>query len=254
MAKTKKIGSKFLKGQEIDNMENVTAYKKQKRKPQNTLGEIHLKEIQPLTENQSKVFDSYDEGKNIICSGFPGCGKTFLAMYLALDDILFGESGFENIVIIRSLVKSREIGHLPGSAEEKASAFEAPYKGICNELCRRGDAYEILKKKDIIRFESTSFLRGITYSNCIVIVDEFENMNFQELDTICGRIGSNCRLLLCGDLHQSDLINTREKSGFEDFMKIASRMYSFEIVEFEIADVVRSGFVYEYLMAKHGIT
>lgn len=255
MSKAKKLNSKFLKGSEIDNMDNVTYLKKQpKRKPQNGYSQFELKEIRPLTDNQAKVFAAYEEGQNIICSGFPGCGKTFLALYLALNDILYGENDIERIIIIRSLVKTREIGHLPGTVEEKAGPFEAPYSAICNELFGRGDAYSILKKKDMIVFENTSFLRGLSFNNSIIIVDELENCNFHELDTIAGRIGKNCRLFLAGDLNQTDLLTSgRDVSGFNKFLKIASIMEEFSIIDFEVQDIVRSGFVYDYIIAKDRI-
>ncbi len=251
---SKKVNTKFLRGSEIDNMDNVSFIKKAKKKPQNSFGQFELKDIHPLTENQGKVFSAYKEGKNVICSGFPGCGKTFLALYLALYDVLYADTDYERIVVIRSLVKTREIGHLPGSVEEKSAPFEAPYSAICNELFHRGDAYSILKKKEIIEFENTSFLRGITFNNTIIIVDEFENCNFHELDTIAGRIGKNSKLVLCGDVNQTDLLSSnRDESGFKKFVKIASIMDGFEIVDFGVEDIVRSGFVYDYIIAKNRV-
>lgn len=252
-SKLKKASSKFLRGSELDYMENsnITSIRKNtKRKPQNNIGQLNLKEIHPMTHNQDRVFSAYKEGKNVICSGFAGCGKTFLAMYLALNEIFYEDNGYEKIIIIRSLVKSREIGHLPGSVDEKGAPFEAPYQAICNELFGRGDAYEILKKKDVIQFENTSFLRGITFNNCIIIVEEVENFSFHECDTVISRYGHNCRMIFTGDMAQTDLLYTKEKSGFDTFMRIASIMDSFDIVEFEIDDVVRSGVVKEYLIAK----
>lgn len=214
---------------------------------------LNLKKISPLTNNQSKVFDLYDEGKNIILSGFPGTGKTFLAMYLGLEEVLEIDSDCYKVVIIRSAVPTRQQGFLPGTEKEKMQVYEAPYVSIANDLFGRGDAYTILKQKGLVEFESTSYLRGVTYNNCIIIVDECENLTFQETDTILSRVGKDCILLMCGDIKQSDLINGKEKTGMKDLLNIAKYMESMSIVEFEIDDVVRSGFVREYLMAKHAV-
>lgn len=255
MSKVKKLNSKFLRSAEIDReMDNVTPIKGRKRKPQNSnTGQLTLKEINPLTENQKRAFESYWNGRELILSGFPGTGKTFLAMYLALSDLFYSDNDYERIIICRSLVKSREIGHLPGSVDEKAQPFEAPYISICNELFNRGDAYSILSKKDIIQFENTSFLRGLSFNNALIIIDEAQNFNFHEIDTVCGRIGKNCRIIFSGDINQSDLVNTKEASGFSKFLKIANMMNRFDIVEFEVTDIVRSQFVYDYIVAKHRI-
>ena len=137
--------------------------------------------------------------------------------------------------------------------DEKGQPFEAPYVSICNELFNRGDAYSILTKKDILQFENTSFLRGLSFNNALIIIDEAQNLNFHEIDTICGRIGKNCRIIFSGDIHQSDLINTKEKSGLEKFFRIAKLMDQFDVVEFEVNDIVRSKFVYDYIVAKHRV-
>jgi len=252
MAKTKKIGSKFLKSQEIDNMDNVSYLKKQKRKPQNTLGEIHIKEIKPLTDNQKRVFDSYYNDKNILSIGSAGTGKSFLFFYLALTDLLYSNE-YNKIVIFRSAVPTRNIGFLPGNEDEKMSAYSIAYKGICSELMERGDGFELLRKKDLVEFQSTSFVRGTTFDNCLIIVEEIQDMNLHEISTIITRCGKNTRIFLCGDIKQTDLDPRREISGIQDFIKIASNMESFDIVEFGLDDIVRSGLVKEFLIAKENI-
>lgn len=246
----KKANSKFLKSHEIDEADNVSFIKKGKKKPNAGLSNLQLKEIHPLTENQGHVFEKF-KNNNLVLSGYPGVGKSFLALYLALNEIIYGDGGYYKIIIIKSLVKSRECGHLPGSISEKQEPFFGAYYEIFSELFGRGDATEILLKKDIIQFENTSFLRGITFNNSIIIVDEFQNANFQELDTIAGRVGNNTKIIFCGDLNQTDLIYSKnDVSGYSKFVNILKNMSEIDMIEFNSDDIVRSGFVKSYIIEK----
>ena len=206
-----------------------------------------IKTIVPKTAAQRKVFEAYDAGKNMILHGVAGSGKTFLSLYLALQSVLSGEAP-KPIVIIRSVVPSRDIGFLPGSAKEKAAVYEAPYSSICSELVDRSNPYEWFKTNHYIEFCTTSFLRGITYKDSIIIVDECQNMSDAELNTIMTRVGEGCRIILCGDFNQKDYM--REGSGMPNLLKIADHMKSFEIVKFEKGDIVRSGFVKDYIITR----
>lgn len=249
----KKANTKFLKGFEIeDAVDNVTFIKKQKRKPQSGAFQLQLKEISPLTANQNLVFEAYKEGKNIVAAGSAGTGKSFLLFYLTLQDLLYSHE-YDRIIIFRSSVPTRNIGFLPGDEKEKMAAYEAPYRGICSDLFGRGDAYEILKKKELIEFQSTSFIRGNTFDNCLIIVEEMQDMNLHELSTIITRCGKNTKIFFCGDLKQTDFDGKREVSGYSDFLRIVESMYSFEIIEFQLEDIVRSGLVKEFLIAKEGL-
>ena len=183
-----------------------------------------IKTVKPLTENQRHTFDAFREGKHLMLHGMAGTGKTFLSMYLALEDLMSGESDQEMIYIVRSVVPTRDMGFLPGSQKEKMKVYEAPYQAICTELFGRGDAYDILKQKNAVEFMSTSFVRGITMNNCTVIVDEINNMTFHELDSVITRIGKNCRIIFCGDFRQSDLTKDQEKNGLKEFMKVVSKL------------------------------
>ncbi len=202
---------------------------------------LSLAEIEPLTKNQLIAFES---DKNLILHGLAGTGKTFISCYLAFDDMVKGV--YNNFVIIRSAVPTRDIGFLPGSEKEKASVYEEPYKEIALELFQRGDAYEILKTKGLVHFMTTSFIRGITLKNTIIMIDECQNMTFHELDSIITRVGENCRVIFCGDFRQSDL----KSNGLESFMDILRNMGSFDFIDFEIKDIVRSEFVKDYIIAK----
>jgi phosphate starvation-inducible protein PhoH len=206
--------------------------------------------VNPLTENQSKAFDSFDNGKNLLLHGIAGTGKTFISMYLALNEVMNPLSSYQKVIIVRSVVPTRDMGFLPGSHKEKAKVYEAPYYIIANELFGRGDAYDILKQKSIVEFISTSFIRGTTLNNSIVVVDEIGNMTLHELDSVITRIGKNCRVIFSGDFRQSDLTREQEKNGLKDFIRILDRMKSFEYVEFDENDIVRSGLVKEYIIAK----
>jgi len=231
----------------------LTAKQVKRKKPINS--ELLLN-IEPLTENQRNLFALYDEGKHLVAHGVAGSGKTFLCLFKALQDVLNEYTPYEKIYIVRSLVPTREIGFLPGSHEDKSSLYQIPYKNMVKYMFQMpSDAdfemlYGNLKSQETISFWSTSFIRGTTLDNCIIIVDELENLNFHELDSIITRVGENTKILFCGDASQSDLVRLNEKNGVIDFMKIIRSMPSFGIVEFGVDDVIRSGLIKEYLIAK----
>ena len=210
----------------------------------------NLKELEPITKNQEKVFKYYADGYNLCLSGSAGSGKTFLALYLALQDVLDKNTPFDKVVIIRSVVPTREIGFLPGDEEEKLDAYAGPYKGITSELFSDSEAWQKLINQNAVEFMSTSFIRGITISNAIVIVDEMQNLNFHELDSVITRLGECSKLIICGDYYQSDFEKQKDKDGVIHFLKIVQQMKYFEHVEFSWEDIVRSGLVREYIMTK----
>jgi len=203
---------------------------------------LQLEEVEPLTQSQCQAFDS---DKNLVLCGSAGTGKTFISLYLAFDDIL--KDYYNGVTLIRSAVPTRDIGFLPGSEKEKSKIYEVPYYNICNELFGRGDAYEILKTKGIVDFMTTSYLRGLTLNDSVIIVDETQNMSFHELDSIITRVGKNCRTIFCGDFFQSDL----KQNGLTDFVEIIKGMNCFDFIEFGVNDIVRSDFVKDYLIQKH---
>jgi phosphate starvation-inducible PhoH-like protein len=211
---------------------------------------LNLKKIEPLTVNQKKTFKSYESGKNILLHGIAGTGKSFISLYLSLKDVLNKDCLYEKVYIVRSVVPTRDMGFLPGNTKEKAKVYEAPYYAICTELFNRKDSYDTLKNRGVVEFTTTSFIRGITFNNCIIVVDEIANMTLHELDSIITRIGNNCRVLLCGDFRQSDFTKDQERAGLKDFMRIIKRMKSFEFIDFEIEDIVRSQIVKEYIIVK----
>ena len=232
----------------------LTTRQAKRKKP---LSAEYLVDIDPLTDNQRKLFDAYAEGKHLVAYGCAGTGKTFITLYNALREVLDERTPYEKIYLVRSLVATREIGFLPGSYEDKSDIYQIPYKNMVKYMFQMpSDAefemlYGNLKSQETIKFWSTSFLRGTTLDNSIVIVDEFSNLNFHELDSIITRVGENSRICFCGDAEQSDLIKTNERNGIVDFMSILRKMPSFDIIEFGIDDIVRSGLVKEYLTAKH---
>ena len=231
----------------------LTAKQMKRKKP---LGSSYLMNVDPLTDNQKRLFDSYQEGKQIVAYGCAGTGKTFITLYNALKDVLNETTPYEHIYLVRSLVVTREIGFLPGDHEDKADIYQIPYKNMVKYMFQMpSDAdfemlYGNLKSQESIKFWSTSFLRGTTLDNSIVIVDEFQNLNFHELDSIITRVGENTRICFCGDATQTDLQKTNEKNGIHDFMRILRSMNSFDIIEFGLDDIVRSGLCKEYLVAK----
>jgi phosphate starvation-inducible protein PhoH len=202
---------------------------------------LNLIEVEPLTANQKKVWDS---SNNLMLYGTAGSGKTFLACYIAMDDIFKKE--YSKLVIVRSVVPTRDMGFLPGGEKEKAEVYEAPYAGVFTELFDCGTAYLQLKQKGYVEFKTTSFIRGTTISDAVIIVDEIQNLSFHELDSIITRVGNNCKIIFCGDFNQADLA----KNGMKKFLDILKSMPEFDLIEFGIQDIVRSGLVKNYLIAK----
>jgi len=231
----------------------LTTKQMKRKKP---IGNTYLLDIEPITDNQKKLFDSYADGKHLVAYGTAGTGKTFISLYNALADILDETTPYERIYLVRSLVSTREIGFLPGDHEDKADIYQIPYKNMVKYMFQMPtDAdfemlYGNLKAQESIKFWSTSFIRGTTLDNAIVIVDEFQNLNFHELDSIITRIGENSRIIFCGDASQSDLVKTNDRNGIHDFLNILRKMPSFDIIEYGIDDIVRSGLVKEYIIAK----
>lgn len=213
------------------------------------LGNMMLKRVMPLTENQQKTFEAYETGKNLMLHGMAGTGKTFISMYLALEDVINKEA-YNDVTVIRSVVPTRDMGFLPGNQGEKSRAYEMPYFPIAKDLFNRGDAYDVLKQKKIINFITTSFIRGTTINDSVIIVDEVENMTFHEIDSVITRVGKNCRIIFCGDFRQSDLAKSEDRNGLLKFMDIVDKLRNFAYVEFGKDDIVRSGLVRDYIIAK----
>ena len=231
----------------------MTAKQMKRKKPINA---DMMREITPLTANQKTLFDSYAEDKNLVAYGCAGTGKTFITLYNALRDVLDPETSYEKVYIVRSLIPTREIGFLPGDHEDKSILYQLPYKAMVKymfEMPTEADfemLYGNLRAQDTIDFWSTSFIRGTTFDKAIILVDEYQNLNFHELDSIMTRVGENSKIMFCGDDTQSDLVKTNEKNGIIDFMQILRLMESMEVVEFGVEDIVRSGLVKEYILAK----
>ena len=207
-------------------------------------------EIEPLTPNQVKVFKAYEQSKSIVMAGSAGTGKTFVALSLAFEDVLDKETSFDKVVIVRSIVPTRDIGFLPGNEDEKKDAYTGPYRAACAELFEDPEAWDKLKNSHKVEFLSTSFIRGMTISNAVVIIDEMQNLTFHELDSVVTRIGQNCKFIMCGDYYQSDFDKERDRNGILKFLEIIEQLRNFEIVEFTWEDIVRSDFVRDYIMTK----
>ena len=230
----------------------LTAKQFKRKKPLNA---DYLIDVEPLTGNQKKLFESYKH-KHIVAYGAAGTGKTFITLYNALVDVLDETTPYERIYLVRSLVACREIGFLPGDHEDKADIYQIPYKNMVKYMFEMPDdnsfeaLYSNLRAQETISFWSTSFIRGTTFDNSIILVDEFSNLNFHELDSIITRVGTDCKIIFCGDYFQSDLVRSNEREGILDFLRILKQMPSFTCVEFGIDDIVRSGLVKEYLVSK----
>ena len=233
--------------------QGMTAKQKKRRKP---IGGEHMLPIEPITDNQKIFFDEWDKGQMLYAYGVAGTGKTFIALHKALKDVLDDYTPYDKIYIVRSLVATREIGFLPGDHEDKSSLYQIPYKNMVQAMFEMPDdnsyemLYDNLKAQETITFWSTSFIRGTTLDNAIVIIDECQNLNFHELDSIITRVGQDSKIVFCGDAAQTDLIKTNERTGILDFQRILQEMEEFSLIEFGLDDIVRSGLVKSYLINK----
>ena len=212
--------------------------------------------VKPITENQKKAFESYKKGKNLFLYGAAGTGKTFISLYNAFKEVLDNQTPYETVYLVRSAVPTREIGFLPGDEEDKTALFQVPYQNMVKFMFEQpnetafANLYDKLKNQGSLFFMTTSFLRGITLDNAIIIVDECQNLNFHELDSITTRVGQDAKIIFCGDVQQTDLQKQSEKEGIASFMKILDAMPEFDLIEYNIGDIVRSGFVKSYLINK----
>jgi phosphate starvation-inducible protein PhoH len=238
----------------------TSSYEKKKKTTKRVTGHseitknnLELKLVYPITENQTKTFEEYESGKNLFLLGCAGTGKTFISLYLAFRELMSGNSPYRKVVIIRSAQSSKDMGFLPGTEKQKMEVYELPYKAICAELFGRGDAYDLLKAKGIVEFQSTSFLRGTTLNDSIILFDEAQNNSYGNLKTVLTRPGDNSKVIVCGDTKQDDLTSERykETSGLHDLIKVFERMSSVARVDFTIDDIVRSGFVKEFIIAEY---
>ena len=215
-----------------------------------------LNQIKPVTDSQKLVFDTWKKGQNQFLFGCAGTGKTFVSLYLGLSEVLRNETPYDKVIMVRSLIPTREIGFLPGDEEDKAALYQVPYSNMMQFMFEQPNEqafetlYNRIKAQGSYYFLSTSFLRGLTFDNSIIIVDECQNLNFHELDTIITRVGQDSKIVFCGDFSQSDLTKTNERNGLMDFLQILQEMEEFNCVEFNIGDIVRSGFVRNYLIQK----
>ena len=215
-----------------------------------------LNQIKPVTDSQKIVFETYKNGLNQFLFGCAGTGKTFISLYLALQDVLKNETPYDKVIVVRSLIPTREIGFLPGDEEDKAALYQVPYSNMMQFMFEQPNEhafsmlYDRIKAQGSFYFLSTSFLRGLTFDNSIIIVDECQNLNFHELDTIITRVGQDSKIMFCGDFSQSDLTKMSERNGLMSFLQILQEMEEFNCTEFDIGDIVRSGFVRNYLIQK----
>jgi len=209
-----------------------------------------LLEYEPLTNNQARAYESWDEGDNLILTGSAGTGKTFMGMYLGLECVLDAETLQDRLIVIRSMVPTRDMGFIPGTKEEKEDVYTAPYKAICDELFGGKESWNKSINTKRIEFQSTSYIRGVTIDNAVILVDEMQNLNFHELDSVITRVGKNSRIIFSGDSVQTDFKYSDDRSGIYKFISIVEQLKNFDIINFGWEDIVRSDFVRDYIMTK----
>lgn len=212
----------------------------------------HLLKVKPQTDNQKIAFEEFFQGQNLVLHGLAGTGKTFISMYMAMKELMDSDSPYRHILIVRSAIPSQDLGALPGSYEEKIAPYEEPYDCICDELFpKQANSYDTLKANGFLTFMPVSYIRGITFSDSIIIVDECQNLNFHQLDSVITRVGENSKIIFSGDYTQSDLKRDKEKDGIVKFMDILKDMEAFTHIQFWEDDIVRSKLVKDYIITKH---
>lgn len=216
------------------------------------LNQLHLtlSEIKPRTYAQTQAFESWFSNKNLVLAGSAGTGKSFIALYLALKEVIESDNKNKQVVVIRSAVQTRDIGHTPGSLEEKESLYKKPYIDLSSQLFHNPKAWEILELEGRAHFQTTSFIRGLTFNDTIMILDEVQDMTLAEIDSVMTRVGKGSRIIVCGDKKQCDLNPKKEKTGFDDMIRIMERMSEVDIVNFLPADIVRSGWVRDWIVSR----
>jgi len=229
--------------------DNIARIEGPQRRKTFNLQDMH--NFDPLTENQARAFEFIDEQADcgVVLHGYPGTGKSFIAIYRALQLVLSKQTCFKKILIVRSTVQSRDMGFLPGEDKEKIAPFEEPYIGIFDTIFKFKKSYENLKEAGIVEFASTAFLRGTTYDDTIIIFDEFQNTKYQEATTVISRVGNRSKVILCGDVNQNDL-KDQEKSDCKKFLDLMYKIQSNDFIQFDVQDIVRSGYVKDVIMAQ----
>jgi phosphate starvation-inducible PhoH-like protein len=209
-----------------------------------------IKHIKPLTPAQEEMFQDFMNGNNVFAHGSAGTGKSFVGLYLALNEMLQFETEIDRVIIVRSAVPARDVGFLPGTLEEKNAVYEQPYKDILADLFGKSSTYEDMKTAGKLEFVTTSFIRGMTWDNAVIVFDEVQNANWEEINTVMTRIGEGSRIILCGDVKQNDLLYKKmDKTGVTDLLKVCEKLPAFTNVTFTRHDIVRSDFVKQFIIA-----
>lgn len=211
----------------------------------------NMNKFEFMTESQRRAGEAFAQGKNLILDGYAGTGKTFLSMNLALQAIMDPDSPYREVVIIRSAEPTQDLGALPGTFEEKIAPFQEPYDSICDEIFKVRNTYDELKERGYLTFMPVSFIRGVTISDAIIIVDECQNLNFHQLDSVITRVGETSRIIFSGDYTQSDLRKQKDKEGILRFFEIIDKLNHFERIDFDERDIVRGELVKDYIIKKH---
>lgn len=233
--------------------QNLKAQKEGPKKKHWTV--LDIKPIKPITEAQRAMVESFFMGNHVVADGSAGTGKTYLSLWLALNLVLSKEYNQHKIIIVRSNVPTgKDVGHLPGELEEKMAPFEAPYRDILQDLLGKPSSYDDMKEAGVIEFMPVAFIRGLSWDNAVVIVDESQNMDDATVNTIMTRVGKNTKVIICGDRAQNDLVyDKKTPSGFDNMIRILSNMDEVDIIRFTKRDIVRSGFVKAWIVAKEDL-
>lgn len=212
----------------------------------NSSGPIYRNNLRPRTENQKEYIRTIVENHVTFCQGVAGSGKTHIAIGLALEYLL-GDK-VKKIVITRPVVESGEkIGYLPGTAEEKLHPYLLPILDEINYFISPAQ-YISLKLNNKIEIVPLGLMRGRNFHDCFIVADECQNASYEQLKMLLTRLGRNSKIVLTGDVSQSDLAR-HMRGGFGTMTKILDKIDGIGIAYLEAKDIIRNPII-EHILGR----
>lgn len=198
---------------------------------------VYKNRLKPKTDNQKQYIITVAENTITFCQGLAGSGKTHIAIGMALEYLL--DNKVKKIVITRPVLEAGEkIGYLPGTAEEKLHPYLLPILDEINHFISPAH-YATLRLHNKIEIVPLGLMRGRNFHDCFIVADECQNASYDQLKMLLTRTGMNSKMVLTGDIKQSDLHKSL-RGGFADMMSALSNMNGIGMAELTGSDIVRN--------------